>query len=162
MGVINMSYIPEADATPFVHHFGYYTQPASNTVGQRIPLASSGFSISGLSINASGQLVVNANVCVMVQLALLMERNDSDNHSATVRWYDVTNNVYLGSSCRNFLMSSAAAVSRSPIARAVFRSSSSATLECRLIATSGTAVSYTGAYPSTYHGRGWFSVTRYT
>jgi hypothetical protein len=157
-----MSYIPESDATPFVHHFGYYTQPASNTVGQRLPLASSGFSISGLSINASGQLEVNAGVCVMVQLALLMERNDSDTHSATVRWYDVTNGVYIGASCRNVLMSSASAVARSPIARAVFLAATTTTLECRLIATSGTVVSYTGAYPSTYHGRGWFSVTRYT
>lgn len=157
-----MSYIPESDNTPFIHHFGYYTQPASNAVGQRIPLSSSGFSMSGLSINGNGQLVIDADICVMIQLALLMERNDSNTYSATVRWYDVTNGVYIGTACRNLLISTASSVARSPIARAVFRAATTTTLECRLIATSGGAVSFTGTYPSTYHGRGWFSVTRYT
>ena len=157
-----MSYIPEADASPFVHHFGYYTQPASNSLGARIPLSATGFSMPGVTINGSGQLVIDAGVCVMVQLALLMERNDGNTYSASATWYSVTGAAYIGNSCRNVLISSYGSYLRSPIARAVIKPTVQTTIECRLSATSGGAVSFTGTYPSTYHGRGWYSVTRYT
>ena len=157
-----MSYIPEADDSPFVHHFGYYNQPASNAVNQRFPLSATGFSMPGVSINGSGQLVIDAGVCVMVQLALLMERNDGTTYSASATWYNVTGAAYVGCTSRNVLHSSYGSYLRSPLARAVIKPSVQTTIECRLSATSGGAVSFTGTYPSTYHGRGWFSVTRYT
>lgn len=156
-----MSYFPEADASPFTHHFGYYLAPASNAVGQRIPLDSTSFSLAGCAINASGQLVIDAGVCVMAQLALLMERNDSNTYSASARWYDVTAGAYVGASASNVVTSSAGGYLRTPCARVVLRAAVTTTLECRLSATSGGTISFTGTYPNTYHGRGWFSVTRY-
>jgi len=155
-----MSYFPEANASPFTHHFGYYTAPASNAVNQRLPLSSSGFSLAGCTINASGQIVVDAGVCVMLQLALLMERNDSNTYTASARWYDVTTGAFVGATASNVLISSAGDYLRTPCARVVLRAAVSTTLECRLSATSGGNVSFTGAFPATYHGRGWFSVTR--
>lgn len=157
-----MSYFPEADTSPFAHHFGYYLAPASNAVGQRLPLSSSGFSLAGCAINASGQLVIDADVCVMIQLAFLMERNDSNTYSASARWYSVTAGAYVGAAASTVVVSTAGDYLRTPCARAVLRASVATTLECRLSATSGGTISYTGIYPNTYHGRGWFSVTRYT
>ena len=155
-----MSYFPEADASPFAHHFGYYDAPASNAVGQRLPLSSSDFSLAGCAINASGQLVVDAGVCVMVQIALLMERNDSNTYSASARFYNVTAGAYVGCISSNIVVSSSGSYLRTPCARVVLRPSTQTTIEARLSATNGGPVSFTGIYPSTYHGRGWFSVTR--
>lgn len=155
-----MTFIPEAASKPFSHHFGYYLQPAAVSPGNRIPLSSTGFSMSGLNINASGQLEIDAGVTVLVQLGLLVERNDGNTYSISAKWYDTTAATYVGVAANQVVSSTNGLHLRMPMARVVIHAAVATVIEPRVFTGSG-SVSLTGAYPNTYHGRGWFSVTRY-
>jgi hypothetical protein len=155
-----MTFIPESATKPFSHHFGYYTQPASVEPGSRIPLSASGFSMAGLAINANGQLEIDAGVTVFVQLGLLVERNDGNTYSISARWYNTNTSAYAGVAANQVVSSYAGLLLRVPTARLVIHAASATVIEAQVFTGTG-AVSLTGAYPNTYHGRGWFSVTRY-
>jgi hypothetical protein len=142
---------------------GIMNPPSSIAVNQTLPFSS--FSHNNLTVNASGQLVLDAGYTFVLSATSYQESNSavaSYKFILTVGFYDVTNSLSLGRDLQTVINKGTNTFgSRGCLSRCVIETTAQTTVECRIVGLSGTAnpnninqqILYTPRL-----GNGWFSV----
>ena len=140
--------LPDADKS-----IGDLTAPSSIAANQRMPCGS--ITHTGLTVNASGQLVLSANTTFIIFGSPLIEANSSPyNGTIVFQWYDVTNSSWIGRPLYNWVNTSNSTTNdRSSIARAVIYPTASTTIEFRIKSIGTTGIdTINPASPSAHWG----------
>jgi hypothetical protein len=139
-------------------------EPApSIAVNATLPFPS--FTHNNLSVNASGQLVLDSGYTFVLTATAYQESNNTSvtyNHVLTVGFYDVTNSVSLGRDLQTTINRGTNTFGlRGCVSRCVIETTAQTTVECRIVAMSGTAAPNNINDQVIYApqlGNGWFSV----
>ena len=130
-----MSYTLLAPDQPTANKsIGDLTSPSSLSAGERMPCGS--ITHTGVTVNASGQLVLATNKTFIIWGSPLIEDNSTPHTGTmTAQWYDVTNSQYIGRDWRGYVgTDSQVSHARSSFARCVIAPSVTTTIEFRITA----------------------------
>lgn len=131
---------------------GTLTPPASLAAGQRMPCGS--ITHADLTVNGSGQLVLDANKTFIIWGSPLIEDNSSPyTGTCTCQFYDVTNSVYIGRTWGGSAGITAGVThQRSSFSRCVIYTSVQTTIEFRITAIWGNLDTINPASASAHWG----------
>lgn len=131
------------------------TAPSSIAVNQLMPCTS--ITHTGLSVNASGQLVLSAGYAFILTGSFYIEEN-SGTSSMEASWYDATNTTAIGTRLSVSLSISSLSGPRGSCFRALVIPSVSTTIEARITSIFGTLSDVNTNTLADYAGTAWYSV----
>tara|TARA_R100001463_G_scaffold60589_1_gene113152 strand:+ start:705 stop:1172 length:468 start_codon:yes stop_codon:yes gene_type:complete len=136
---------------------GSLSNPASIALNQRTPCSS--ITHNNLTVNASGQLVLDANHTFILSGSPYQEGTSGVTAVVDFVWYDVTNSVELGRAVEITTNNGANTFGmRGCLARCVIETTAQTTVEFRIKSLSGNPAYINQNISYDYVGNGWFSV----
>lgn len=149
-----MTYIQPLEMSSTQQSQGTLGAPASFSANQRMPCGA--ITHTGITVNASGQLVLSANQTHVIMGTVYIETAGSA-AGIVVQWYDVTNSAWIGRSMATFVSTTTTNSPRTSVARCVVTPSVSTTIEFRIVSIgAGLSNINVNSLASGYAGQAWY------
>ena len=129
--------------------------PSSIAVNETMPCGS--ITHTGLTVNASGQLVLSTGYAFVLTGVFYIEEN-SGSSSMEATWYDVTNTSNIGTKLSVYLSTSSGTGPRGSCFRALVIPTVTTTVEARILSISGVLSNVNTNVIGDYAGTAWYSV----